>query len=315
MAVQNYEPLTAQDIANWIKSTMVNDQFDTYRAHKELDYSFSYNSVRFRANAYFQRGTPAMALRLLPRTIRTIEELGLPPILGRFIQPRRGFVIVAGPTGHGKSTTLAAMIEEINRTRVSNIITIEDPTEYIFQNKKSIISQREIGTDTNSFSNALRSVVREDPDVILVGEMRDYETVDAALSLAETGHLVFTTLHTNNAAQSADRMVDMFPPYLQEPTRRQLASVLLGIVSQRLIPKIGGGRKVAAEILIATPAVRSMIRENKTHQIDNIIATSAADGMISLDKVLAELVSRGDINLDDALTWANDAKMLKGMLY
>jgi len=315
VSVQNFAPLTDEDANRWIQSTMIGKQFDTFVAHKELDYSFSYQDVRFRANAYFQKGAPALALRLLPSDIRTIADLGLPPVLSRFTQPRRGFVIIAGPTGHGKSTTCAAIIEEINRTRGGHVITIEDPIEYIFQNKKAVFSQREVGTDTNSFNRALRSAVREDPDIIFIGEMRDFETVDAALTLAETGHLVFSTLHTNNAAQSADRMIDMFPPYLQEPARKQLAAVLLGILSQRLVPKVGGGRIVAAEILIATSAVRSLIREGKAHQLDNIIATSAADGMISLDKVLAELVSHGDITLDDGLTWANDPKAVKGMLY
>jgi twitching motility protein PilT len=229
--------------------------------------------------------------------------------------PSQGFVIITGPTGHGKSTTLAAMINQINHTRSEHIVTIEDPIEYVFEHEKSIISQREVGSDTNSFSRALRSALREDPNVVLIGEMRDLETIEAALTIAETGHLVFTTLHTNSAAQAADRIVDVFPPHQQQQVRMQLANVLLGVVSQRLIPKAQGGRVAACEIMIANSAVRNTIREGKTHQLGNIIQTSAAEGMISMDKVLAELVSKGDITIDSALTWAMDPKAFKMMVY
>lgn len=310
-----HAPITTEITTEWIKSTMSPGQFQAFSTQKEMDYSFSHADNRIRANAFFQKGLPGLSMRVLPSVIKNYQELGLPPILSSFTNQRKGFVIICGPTGHGKSTTLASMVEEINQTKQAHIVTIEDPVEYVFKHKKSVISQREVGVDTHSFSRALRSSLREDPDVILVGEMRDFETVDAALSLAETGHLVLSTLHTNSAAQTADRMVDMFPPYLQEPARKQLANVLLGVVSQRLVPKIGGGRIIAAEILVSTPAVRTMIREGKSHQLDNIISTSASDGMISLDKVIAELISRGEISLDDGLMWSNDPKAVKTMLY
>lgn len=282
---------------------------------KELDFSFGFKEYRFRANAFFQSGTLALALRLIPLEIRSFDQLGLPPVLERFSASGQGLVIITGPTGHGKSTTLAAMINAINEARRGRIITIEDPIEYVFKHKKSIVTQRELGQDTNSFARALRASLREDPDVVLIGEMRDLETVEAALTIAETGHLVFTTLHTNSAAQTADRIIDIFPPHQQQQVRAQLASVLLGVVSQRLIPKVGGGRVAAAELMIANSAVRNTIREGKTHQLPNIIQTSAAEGMISLDKVLAELVSKGEITIDDALMWSLDPKALKMMVY
>lgn len=282
---------------------------------KEIDFSFGYKEMRFRVNIYYQKGYEAASLRLIPSTIRGFKELGMPPILEKFTEPSQGFVIITGPTGSGKSTTLAAMIDRINAEKRDHIITIEDPIEYVFAHKKSLISQREVGQDTNTFARALRSALREDPDVVLVGEMRDLETIDAALTMAETGHLVFTTLHTNSAAQTADRIVSVFPPHQQQQVRSQLASVLLGVVSQRLIPRVNGGRVMAAEIMIANSAIRSLIREGKIHQIPNVIQTSAAEGMISLDKVLAELVSRGEITLEDALSWSLDPKSFKMMVY
>jgi len=282
---------------------------------KEVDFSFGHKDMRFRANLYYQKGNLAASLRLIPNVIRGFKELGMPPILEKFTEHSQGFVIISGPTGSGKSTTMAAMIDKINQERRDHIITIEDPIEYVFEHNKSIISQREVGQDTNTFARALRSCMREDPDVVLVGEMRDLETIDAALTLAETGHLVFTTLHTNSAAQTADRIVSVFPPHQQQQVRSQLASVLLGVVSQRLIPRVNGGRVLAAEIMIANSAIKSLIRDNKVHQIPNIIQTAAAEGMISLDKVLAELVSRGEITLEDALTWSVDPKSLKMMVY
>ncbi len=281
---------------------------------KEVDFSFGYKDMRFRVNVYYQKGCLSASLRLIPKEIRGFKELGLPPILEHFTQQSQGFVIIAGPTGAGKSTTLAAIIDKVNQEQRKHIITIEDPIEYVFEHKKSIISQREIGTDTNTFSRALRSALREDPDVVLVGEMRDLETIDAALTMAETGHLVFTTLHTNSASQTADRIVNVFPPHLQQQISNQLASVLLGVVSQRLVPRISG-RIMAAEIMIANPAIKTLIREGKNFQIPNIIQTSASEGMISLDKVLAEFVSRGEITLEDALSWSIDPKSFKMMVY
>lgn len=298
-----------------IELTMTPEQVTLLNQKRELDFSFGYGEVRFRVNAYFEKGQLAAALRIIPKKVRTFRELGIPPIVERFTQQAQGLFIITGPTGHGKSTTLAAMVEHVNTTRSDHIITVENPIEYVFSNKQSIVSQREVGTDTFTFARALRSALRQDPNLILVGEMRDLETIDTALTAAETGHLLLTTLHTNSAAQTADRIIDVFPPYQQSQIRSQFAGVLLGIMSQRLIPKIGGGRVVATEILVASPAVRTMIREGKTHQLDNIIATSAAEGMISLDKVLAELVGKGEITIDDALIWAIDPKNLKTLIY
>ncbi|MGA2667231.1 MAG: type IV pilus twitching motility protein PilT [Patescibacteria group bacterium] len=307
--------LTHETVAGLVQSFMTAEQLERLKLRKEVDFSFGYNDTRFRTNTYFQKGNLAASLRLIPKIIKNLQELGLPPILDKFTAPSQGFFIITGPTGHGKSTTLAAMISQINHTRADHIVTIEDPIEYVFEHDKSIISQREVGSDTNSFARALRSALREDPNIVLVGEMRDLETIDAALTLAETGHLVFTTLHTNSAAQTADRVIDVFPPHQQQQVRMQLANVLLGVVSQRLIPRTSGGRIAACEIMVANSAVRATIREGKTHQLPNVIQTSAAEGMISLDKVLAELVSKGEITIDNALTWALDPKGFKMMVY
>ncbi len=310
------EPLIDAKTAETLTLGLLDENMQKmFLERKEIDFSFSHKEYRFRTNAYMQSGTFALSLRLIPLEIRNFAQLGLPPVMERFASAGQGFVIITGPTGHGKSTTLAAMMNVINETRRGRIITIEDPIEYVFKHKKSIVTQREVGQDTNSFARALRASLREDPDVVLIGEMRDLETVEAALTIAETGHLVFTTLHTNSAAQTADRIIDIFPPHQQTQVRAQLASVLLAVVSQRLIPKIGGGRVVAAEMMIANSAVRNTIREGKTHQLPNIIQTSAAEGMISLDKVLAELVSRGEITIDNALMWSLDPKALKMMVY
>ncbi len=306
---------TAETAERLMMSIMTSEQIERLHQRRELDFSFGYKETRFRANVFYQKGNISAALRLIPVLIKSMEELGVPPILERFIEPSQGFVIITGPTGHGKSTTLAALIELINQKRSDHIITIEDPIEYVFEHKKSIIVQREVGSDTNSFARALRSALREDPNVILIGEMRDLETFEAALTLAETGHLVLTTLHTNSAAQTADRMIDVFPPHQQQQVRIQLANVLLGVVSQRLLPRVQGGRVLATEIMVANSAVRSTIREGKTNQLPNIIQTSASEGMIALDKVLAELVSRGEITIDVALQWAIDPKAFKMMVY
>lgn len=313
--VENASPITPESAQRLLMSIMTADQLERLQQRREIDFSFGYESMRFRTNAFYEKGSISVALRLIPRIIRSLEDLGVPPILERFTEPSQGFVIITGPTGHGKSTTLAALIESINQKRAEHIITIEDPIEYVFDHKKSMIVQREVGSDTNSFARALRSSLREDPNVVLVGEMRDLETIEAALTLAETGHLVFTTLHTNSAAQTADRIIDVFPPHQQQQVRMQLANVLLGVVSQRLLPKTQSGRILATEIMVANSAVRNTIREGKTHQLNNIIQTSAAEGMISLDKVMAELVSRGEITIDTALSWAIDPKAFKMMVY
>lgn len=307
--------MTEESVKSFIASFTPADLLEKFTQKKEIDFSFGYKDMRFRVNVYYQKGFEAASLRLIPKQIRGIKELGLPPILEKFTEHSQGFVILAGPTGSGKSTTLAALIDRINKEQRRHIVTIEDPIEYVFEHDKSIISQREIGADTDSFARALRSSLREDPDVVLVGEMRDLETVEAAITIAETGHLVFATLHTNSAAQAADRIISIFPSHMRQQVASQLASVLLGVVSQRLIPKINGGRVMAAEIMIANSAIKSLIRESKTYQIPNVIQTSASEGMISLDKVLAEYVSRGDITLEDALMWAEDPKSFKMMVY
>lgn len=309
------EAVTPEVAGRLLQSITTPEQAERLSQRRELDFSFGYQKMRFRTNAFYQKGNVSAALRLIPVAIKKMEELGIPPILERFTEPSQGFVIITGPTGHGKSTTLAALVETINEKRSEHIITIEDPIEYVFEHKKSMIVQREVGSDTNSFSRALRSALREDPNVVLVGEMRDLETIEAALTLAETGHLVFTTLHTNSASQTADRIIDVFPPHQQQQVRMQLANVLLGVVSQRLLPRVQGGRVLATEIMMANSAVRNTIREGKTHQLPNIIQTSASEGMISLDKVLAELVSRGEITIDTALAWAIDPKAFKMMVY
>jgi twitching motility protein PilT len=282
---------------------------------QEVDFSFSYEGFRLRCNVFLQRGVLSASLRFLSNQIRNIDELGVPPLIKQMTEQNQGLIIISGPTGHGKSTTLAALISHISAYRRGHIVTIEDPIEYVFENKKSIVTQREVGIDTPSFSSALRAAYREDPDVVLVGEMRDLETMEAALQIAETGHLVLTSLHTNSAAQSANRIIDVFPPHQQDQIRIMLSEVLLGIVSQRLIPKIAGGRALVTEVMIANPAVRSLIREGKTHQIPNLIMTSAAEGMVGLDKNLAELVSKGEIAIQDALAWSLDPKTLRTMIY
>lgn len=315
MVIPNQDVLNAKKTEELVSSIMTAQQMKILEQRRELDFSFGYQNTRFRTNTYYQKGVMQASLRLINHVIPSFQELGLPPILEKFTNYSQGFVIISGPTGHGKSTTLASLIDTINTARSEHIITIEDPIEYVFEHKKSVISQREVGNDTLSFAGALKSALREDPNILLVGEMRDLETIEAALTLAETGHLVFTTLHTNSAAQTADRIIDVFPSHQQQQVRAQLANVLLGVVSQRLIPKTSGGRVVACEIMIADTAIKNMIREGKTHQIPSIIQTSASEGMIELDKVLAELVSRGEITLDDALMWAINPKELKMKIY
>ena len=309
--LQNVQVLSHEQIEEMIFSILTPEQKELLLANKELDFSLGYGGGeygalgRMRGNAYFQRGYISAAFRFLPRGIRSIEELGLPPVLHSFAKMKQGFVIITGPTGHGKSTTLAAIINEINLNRANHILTIEDPIEYVYPNGRSIISQREIGSDTHSWAMALRSALREDPDVVLVGEMRDPETMQAALTIAETGHLVFATLHTNSAAQSIDRIVDSFPDHQRSQIRTQLASSLRGIVSQRLLPKIGGGRIPAVEILLDTPAIANNIREGKTHLIDSIIQTSKEVGMITLEDSLSQLVLSGLVTFDDAKGYAS----------
>jgi len=316
MSIEGQEPLNKERAERLIFSFVPEHELEKLKRDKEIDMSFDFNEeIRFRANVFYQRGKISASLRLIPSEIKTFEELNLPPVLEKFTAVSQGFVIVAGPTGHGKSTTCASMINHINAERTEHIITIEDPVEYVFKNNKSIIEQREVLYDTNSFGRALRSALRQDPNIILIGEMRDLETISAALTLAETGHLVISTLHTNTAAQTADRIIDVFPAHQQQQVRQQFANTLSGIISQRLIPREKGGRIVGCEIMTATDAARNAIREGKTHQLPNIIQTSAAEGMIGLDKALAELVDKGEISLENALSWAIDPDEFKMKVY
>lgn len=302
--VANQQVLTPSHVAELVYSVCTPEQKELYETNKEIDFSYVSPSGRFRVNLYNQRGTPAGAFRYITNKIRSIEELGLPDVLHEFIKLRQGFVLVTGPTGQGKSTTLAAMIERINQTKAAHIITIEDPIEYVYSPAMSIISQREMHGDTHSWTVALRSVLREDPDVVLIGEMRDYETIAAAITIAETGHLVFATLHTNSASQTIDRIVDVFPEHQQEQIRLQLSNVMEGVVSQRLVPTLSGGRMSVAEIMTGSSAVKSIIREGKTHQLDNVIQTSAEFGMATLEASLVQAVKDGKISIDVATAHA-----------
>ncbi|HEX9153583.1 MAG TPA: type IV pilus twitching motility protein PilT [Candidatus Saccharimonadales bacterium] len=315
MPVAGADALTDEAVETLVFAILDEDQKQILLKDKEFDFSFAFGDLgRFRVNAYHERGNLAAALRLIPNEILTIEQLGLPPIIDKFAAYPRGLVLVTGPTGSGKSTTLAAMIHKINMERGEHIITIEDPIEYTHRSKKSVIVQREVHYDTYSFSAALRSALREDPDVVLIGEMRDLETIASAITIAETGHLVFATLHTNSAAQSIDRMIDVFPPHQQPQIRSQLSNILMAVCSQRLIPAIGGGRIAAAEILVATPAVRNIIREGKTHQLEAVIQTGGEYGMQSMDKTLASMVHNGTVSYDEARNVAVDLDELDRLM-
>ena len=313
-------PLTAKEILtpghskDLCLALLDEKQKNQFLQEKEIDFSYNFEEkARFRVNVFHQKGYISASLRLIPSEIKTIEELNLPPAIHKFTKPKQGFVLVVGPTGHGKSTTLAALTNEINHQRNDCIITIEDPIEYIFTQDRCIISQREIYQDSRSFHVALRSIFREDANVIMIGEMRDPETISTAVTAAETGHLVFATLHTNNAAQTIDRIIDSFSVGQQAQIRAQLAGSLLGIISQRLIPRLKGGRIPAVEILVANSAIRNLIRENKVHQLNLVIETSSDQGMISLNKSLVELVKKGEISRQNAELYSlnpNDLKML-----
>ena len=299
--------ITPEEAEELILPILSDEKKELLEVNKEIDVAYFHDGEfpgRFRINVYHTMKNVAAAFRLIPTKIRTIDELKLPPIYHQFSQLKQGFILVTGPTGHGKSTTLAAIIEEINTTRFTHVVTIEDPIEYVFDGKKSLIDQREMNEDTHSWPIALRSALRQDPDVILVGEMRDYETIAAAITLAETGHLVFATLHTNNAAQTVDRIIDVFPENQQPQIRLQLSNILEAIVAQRLIPLDKGGRRAVTEIMIANPAVRNLIREAKTHQIDNVIRTSSDIGMVPLEKSLVALVREGVISVQKAQEYA-----------
>lgn len=304
--------LTAPDTEGMVFSIITPEEKEKFLKEKSLDLSYAYeDKARFRVNVFFQRGFIGAAFRLIPVEIQGLAELNLPPILAEFARKEQGFFLVVGPTGHGKSTTLASLIEIINRERAEHIITVEDPMEYMFLQDKSIIDQREIGRDSPDFTSALRAMFREDVNVAMIGEMRDAETMAAAVTAAETGHLVFSSLHTNSASQTIDRILDSFVSEQQNQIRTQLASTMLGVFSQRLVPRISGGRIPAYELLIANTPVRNLIRENKIHEIDLYIETSSEAGMVGLNQSLVDLVRRGEITMETARAYSLNAKGLE----
>jgi twitching motility protein PilT len=308
--------ISREDADGFVRTLLGDERYQKFLAEKEIDVSYDFQDrARFRVNAFFQKGEISIALRLIPSRIKTVDELNLPPILHEFTKAQQGFVIITGPSSQGKSTTLAAMVDEINHNEAKHIITIEDPIEYLFQDDRSIIEQREVYQDTLSFARALKSTFRQDPDVIMVGEMRDPETAAIAITAAETGHLVFATLHTNSASQTVHRIVDSFPAEQQDQIRAQLSGSLLGVVSQRLVPRIKGGLIPACEVMIATPAVANLIRENKIHELPLVIETSTEMGMISLNRSLADLVKRKEISLENALNYSLDVTELRMLIH
>ena len=313
--VPGEEVLTKEQIDSLLASLLSSEQRDIFTKNLELDISFEFEGkARFRVNVYQQKGFPAAALRLIPYLIPQLETLGFPQSVAKIADLKQGFILVAGPTGHGKSTTLASFIQKINSQRAEHILTIEDPIEYVYPPGKSIIAQREMSKDTRSWEGALRASLREDPNVVLIGEMRDLETIQSAMTIAETGHLVFATLHTNSAAQTIDRIVDVFPENQQPQIRLQLAATLESILSLRLIPTIQPGRVLACEILFATPAIRNIIREGKTHLIDNSIETSAEYGMQLLEKSLVNLIREGKISQETASKYTLRPELLNKLI-
>lgn len=307
--------LTEADLAGFAKVLMREQLFDKFKEFNEVDFSFEDAAgVRFRGNGFYQRGRMGIALRLIPNVIRSIDELNLPTVLESFTERNQGFFLCVGPVGQGKSTTLAAMINRINSRRPEHIVTIEDPIEYVYTEDKALIDQREIGIDTVSFESALNAAFRQDVDVILVGEMRNPETIATAVTAAETGHLVFSTLHTNDAAQSINRIIDSFPGSQQDQIRVQLAGSLIGIFSQRLIPRIAGGLVPTYELLINNSAVANLIRENRVHEIPSIIETGLEHGMIDMNRSLVQLVQNGEVSVEDAFTYSVNPKGLERLL-
>ncbi|MGI6188632.1 MAG: type IV pilus twitching motility protein PilT [Clostridiales bacterium] len=310
------ERLSPEHTLQFVKQLLTEEQWKILRERGEVDLSCSVSGVhRFRINAFRQRGNYSLAVRLINPDIPRFEQLGLPEAVKEFTRKNSGLVLVTGPAGSGKSTTMACMIDIINRNRAAHIITLEEPIEYVHRSRKSIVNQREVGSDTKSFSAALKAALRQDPDIILVGEMRDLETISTALTAAETGHLVFSTLHTIGAAKTIDRIIDVFPPYQQQQIRFQLSTVLEGIISQQLIPAADGSDRVAAvECMMATPAVRNLIREGKTYQIPNIIQTGARLGMRTMDQALLDLYRQGYISKESAITYSADAEHMQNLI-
>lgn len=311
----NYDVLTKEEAQQLVYSIMTEEQKKKLEEEWEVDFSFGITGLsRFRANAYKQRGSVSIAIRTIPYKIRSFEELGLPPVVEEFASRQKGLVLVTGPTGHGKSTTLASIIEKINNERRCHILTIEDPIEYLFANKKAYITQRQVESDTKSFARALKYALRQDPDVVMIGEMRDLETISAALTISETGHLTLATLHTNSAVESINRIIDVFPPHQQQQVRTQLAFVILGIITQALLPKIGGGRVLACEVLVATPAVRAMIRDNKIHQIYSLMQAGQKYGMQTMNQSLYKLYMQRKITFETAISFSRDPEELERMI-
>lgn len=306
-------PFSPEEVENIVTSLAGKKRMEEFEANQELDFSFGISGLaRFRSNVCKQRGTMAAFFRAIPMEVKSIDELGLPSICKSLVLKQRGLILVTGPTGSGKSTTLASLIDHINAKRRCHIVTLEDPIEFLFKDKKSVITQREVGEDTHSFSAALKRVLRQDPDVIMVGEMRDLETISAAITAAETGHLVLTTLHTTGAAASIDRIIDVFPSHQQTQVRVQLAMTLEAVISQLLLPRIGSGRVLALEVMVAMPAVRNLIREGKTHQLETILETGSKHGMISLNAYLKHLCDKGLISRDlAALTASSREEFLR----
>lgn len=315
VSVANVPALTSEDTLGLLKVMISKEELERFLAEKEIDFSYQLeNGTRFRGNAFFQQGDIGIAMRHIPNVIKPISELGLPPVLESFARRSQGFFLVVGPVGQGKTTTLAALIDLINTERAEHIVTIEDPIEYIYKPKMSLVDQREVKIDTKDFATALREAMRQDIDVLLIGEMRDPETMAAAVTAAETGHLVFSTLHTNNAAQTINRIIDTFPGDQQDQIRLQLAGSLAGIFSQRLVPRVGGGLVPAYELLISNTAVANLIRENRTHEIGTVIETGSQEGMIDMSRTLADLVARGEITAETAYQYSLNPKMLDRLL-
>jgi twitching motility protein PilT len=307
--------LTKDDCVGFLKVITTADQFTLFNSRQELDFSFSFEgSDRFRCNAFIQQGSVAIVMRRIPKIIRSLEDLKLPPVLSNFARRKQGFFLVVGPVGQGKTTTLAALLDIVNTERPAHIVTIEDPVEYLHTPKQALIDQREVGVDTHDFQTALKSAFRQDIDVLMVGEMRGHETMSAAVTAAETGHLVFSTLHTNNAAQTIDRIIDTFPAEQQDQIRLQLSASLAGIFSQRLIPRLSGGMVPAYELLINNKAVANLIRERRTHEINTLIETGTDEGMIDMNRTLAELVSRSEISIESAYAHAFNPQMLEKLI-
>lgn len=313
--LEGYQPMSVEDINYFLSQVLTQEQKDLLDINKEVDFSVALGKkARFRVNAFYQKGYPSVAMRTIPMDIPSLDSLNLPPVIGHLCELRQGFVLVVGPTGHGKSTTIASMIDRINETRSEHILTIEDPIEYMFTNKKSIVEQREMYLDTHSWDIALKSILRQDPNIVFVGEMRDYETIKAALTIAETGHLVFATLHTNSAAQSIDRIIDSFPENQQPLVKLQLSQMIEAVISLRLLRGVDGKLWPAIELMTGADAVTNLIREGKTHMIDNVISTSANLGMISLEQSLAELVVSGHIDVNTSLQVSSRPDLLRRLL-